>query len=138
MAWIKIPAEHHPFFLGVVPAAPDVETVRMFGSLAVMVNGNMSCGLFARSIMARLNQEDQKAVLLMDGAGPFDPMGNGRSMKDTVIFPEDVMNDARELRRWIERSIAFTRTLPKKTKAKAKKSSPTKATATKKTLMSKP
>jgi len=116
MAWVKIPAEHHPLFQAAMPSAPDIESVRMFGAIALMVNGNMSCGLFARSIMARLSPEDQATVLAMDGGGPFDPMGNGRTMKDTVMLPESVMEDPKELRRWIDRSIAFTRTLPPKKK----------------------
>lgn len=120
MAWVKIPAEHHPLFLEVMPSAPDIEPVRMFGAIALMVNGNMSCGLFARSLMARLSPADQASVLAMDGGAPFDPMGNGRTMKDTVMLPESVMASRKELRHWIERSIAYTRTLPPKKKLKKK------------------
>lgn len=126
MAWVKIPAEHHPLFLAAMPSAPDIESVRMFGAIALMVNGNMSCGLFARSMMARLSPADQATVLAMDGGGPFDPMGNGRTMKDTVMLPESVMADPRELRRWIDRSIAFTRTLPPKAKKKQGGKAPSK------------
>lgn len=135
MAWVKIPAEHHPLFLDVVPSAPDIETVRMFGAIALMVNGNMSCGLFARSMMARLSPADQARVLAMDGGAPFDPMGNGRTMKDTVMLPESVMSSPKELRHWIDRSIAFTRTLPPKNK---KKEAKVKATPPKPTKPAKP
>ncbi|MEW5854776.1 MAG: TfoX/Sxy family protein [Myxococcota bacterium] len=128
MAWVKIPKEHHPIFLEALPEAPDVETITMFGGVGAMVNGNMAGGLFGRSVMVRLPEVDQQRVLAMEGGAPFDPMGNGRTMKDTVMLPEDVMEDG-SLRGWLERAIAYTRTLPPKAKkgGSAKKAAPKKA-----------
>ena len=114
MAWIKIPAENHPIFLDAVPRDPRVATVRMFGGLAAMVNGHMLGGLFARSVVVRLSHEDQKAALALDGSEPFDPMGNGRVMKDTILLAEEVMNDREELRGWLQRALDFTASLPRK------------------------
>lgn len=121
MAWVKIPAEHHPLFLDALPQAPDVQTIKMFGSLAATVNGNMAAGLFARSAMVKLSDADQKRALALEGAAPFDPMGNGRVMTNTVMLPEDVMEDPRALREWIARAIDYARTLPPKKKPAAKK-----------------
>src|SRR5262245_26976020 len=118
MAWIKIPAENHPLFHAAVPTDPRVSVVRMFGGGAGLVNGNMFAGLFARSIIVKLSREDQERALALDGTVPFDPMGNGRVMKDTLLLPDDVMNEPRELRRWVERALTYTATLPAKKKAK--------------------
>jgi TfoX/Sxy family transcriptional regulator of competence genes len=116
MAWVKIPAEHHPMFVDALPKDRRVSVVRMFGGLAAMVNGHMAGGLFARSIVVRLSAEDQRAALALDGTVRFDPMGNGRVMKDTFLLPEEVMDDPAQLRTWLARAVAYTATLPPKKK----------------------
>jgi TfoX/Sxy family transcriptional regulator of competence genes len=129
MAWVKIPKEHHAVFLEALPAAPDVSTVRMFGGIGAMVKGHLAAALFGRSMMVRLDEADRVKAMALEGAAIFDPMGNGRSMKDSVLLPEDVMEDVRDLRAWIVRGVAYTRTLPLKVKKKpaAKKAAPKKA-----------
>ena len=51
MAWVKIPAEHHPLFHAALPDDPRVETMKMFGGVAAKVNGHIFAGLFGRSTM---------------------------------------------------------------------------------------
>jgi TfoX/Sxy family transcriptional regulator of competence genes len=114
MAWIKVPVEHHPLFLAAVPKDRRVTTMRMFGGIAALINGHIFAGLFARSVIVRLSPDDQKTALALDGAGLFDPMGNGRTMTDTVLLPEDVIDDADELRSWLDRALAFAATKPPK------------------------
>lgn len=133
MAWIKIPAENHPLFHASLPRDPRVSTLKMFGGVAAMVNGHMFGGLFARSFIVRLSVADQQEALALDGAEPFDPMGNGRVMKDMVFMPENVMDEPAELRGWLARALAHTASLPRKTKTKTKaaKAKAAKATAPK-------
>ena len=78
----------------------------------------------------KLSESDQQAALAIDGATMFDPMGNGRVMRDTVFLPESVMVEPDELRAWIRKALDFTAGLPAKkkrpgTKAAAKKPSAT-------------
>ena len=131
MAWVKIPQENHPLFRDCLPRDPRVSTVNMFGGVAAKVNGQMFAGLFARGAVVKLSQADQKAALAIDGATMFDPMGNGRVMRDTVFLPESVMVEPDELRAWIQKALDFTASLPAKkrfaTKAAVKKPSATKA-----------
>lgn len=127
MAWVKIPAENHPLFLDAVPADRRVTTVKMFGGICGMVNGNMFGGLFARSVIVRLSPEDQKRAMKLDGTQPFDPMGNGRVMTDTLLLPEDVMDDRQALRGWLQRALDFTATLPKKARRDTKPSTSARA-----------
>jgi TfoX/Sxy family transcriptional regulator of competence genes len=114
MAWVKIPAEHHPIFLAALPSDPRVSTLQMFGGIAAKVNGHMMAGLFGRSAMVRLSKADQDAALALDGAAPFDPMGNNRVMTDSILLPEEVMDDRSQLRDWLARALAYTATLPPK------------------------
>lgn len=127
MPWTKIPPEHHPLFLAALPKDPRISTRMMFGSIAAMLNGNMFSALFARSVMVRLSPADQRAALALDGSVPFDPIGNGRVMRDTVLLAEEVMDDPQVLRDWLRRSFELSLTLPKKAakaKSKAAKAKP--------------
>ena len=114
MAWVKIPAEHHPLFLAAVPKDPRVTTLKMFGGIAAKVNGQMFAGLFAKSFIVKLSEKDHAEALGLDGASVFDPMGNGRLMKDTILMPEETFGEDAELRSWLRRALDHTVTLPPK------------------------
>ena len=60
-------------------------------------------------------------MLALNGAAMFDPMGNGRVMRDTVFLPETVIDDQAELRDWLRKALDHTATLPAKHKAPARK-----------------
>jgi TfoX/Sxy family transcriptional regulator of competence genes len=116
MAWVKIPKENHPLFHACLPRDPRVSTVNMFGGVAAKVNGQMFAGLFARGAVVKLSEADQRVALAIDGAAMFDPMGNGRVMRDTVFLPESVLEDREELRTWLRRGFDHTAALPGKKK----------------------
>jgi TfoX/Sxy family transcriptional regulator of competence genes len=118
MAWVKVPAEHHPIFMAAVPKDRRVTTMQMFGGIAAKVNGQVFGGLFGRSAIVKLSDVDRAEALALDGAGPFDPMGTGRASKDMIMLPEDVMEQPDELRGWLGRALAHTATLPAKKKPK--------------------
>jgi hypothetical protein len=122
MPWVKVPAEHHPLFRAALPHDPRVETLAMFGGVAARVNGHVFAGLFGRSTMLLLPEPDRAKALALPGAGPFDPMGDGRVRSDKVMLPESMMHDAAGLRRWIARAFDHATELPEKKKATAKKS----------------
>jgi hypothetical protein len=112
MAWVKIPQENHPLFRACLPRDPRVSTVNMFGGVAAKVNGQMFAGLFARGAVAKLSASDQQVALAVDGASMFDPMGNGRIMRDTVFLPESVLDEPNELRAWLRKAFEHTAALP--------------------------
>lgn len=103
-------------FEAALPKHKRVTTMAMFGGLAASVNGNMFAGLFGRSAIVRLYGKDHDDALALEGAAPFDPMGNGRVSKDTVMLPEDVFHDDEELRTWLRRALDGAAKLPPKTK----------------------
>lgn len=120
MAWTKIPPENHPLFRAALPRDRRIETLQMFGGVAAKVNGNLFGGTFGRSVMLLLSPEDRAEALTLDGAAPFDPMGNGTKRSDKVQMPETIMDEPAELRAWVKRSFEYAATLPKKP-AKPKK-----------------
>ena len=123
MAWTKIPESHHPLYMAALPKDPRISTLRMFGGLASMVNGHMFSGLFARSALVKLSAADQQEAMALDGSAPFDPMGNGRVMTNTILLADEVMDDPQVLRDWLRRSFEHALTLPPKA-PKAAKSKP--------------
>lgn len=120
MAWVKVPAEHHPLFRAALPRDPRVSTMPLFGGVAAKVNGHIFAGLFGRSVIVSLPEPDRTEALALDGAEPFDPMGNGRVQSQKVMLPADMMDDAPELKAWIARAYAIALDLPRQA-AKAKK-----------------
>jgi TfoX/Sxy family transcriptional regulator of competence genes len=130
MAWVKIPKENHPLFHDCLPRDPRVLTVNMFGGVAAKVNGQMFAGLFGRGALVKISAADQQAALAMDGAAMFDPMGNGRIMRDTVLLPESVMAEPDELRGWLRKALDYTASLPsKKARPMAKRAAKASTTA---------
>ena len=122
MPWVKVPAEHHPIFRAALPKDPRVETMQMFGGIAAKVNGHVFAGLFGRSAMVWLPEPDRATALALEGAEPFDPMGDGRARSDKVMLPEAMMEEPAELRRWLARAFKAAAALPPKPpRAKAAK-----------------
>jgi TfoX/Sxy family transcriptional regulator of competence genes len=122
MAWVKVPPGNHPIFHEALPKDPRVQVMRLFGGVAAKVNGHIFAGLFARSTMVWLPEPDRAAALALEGAAPFDPMGDGRARSDKVMLPESMMEDPPELRRWIARAFTGAVALPAKSaKAAGKK-----------------
>ena len=123
MAWVKVPAEHRAIFVDALPRDPRIERINMFGGIAAKVNGHFFAGLFGRSAMVQLPEPDRAEALALEGAGPFDPMGDGRVRSEKVMLPESIMADEEELRAWLARAFEAALAMPPKAEkpAKAKK-----------------
>jgi TfoX/Sxy family transcriptional regulator of competence genes len=129
MAWVKVPPENHPLFHAALPKDARVETMKMFGGVAAKVNGHLFAGLFGRSTMLLLPEPERAEALALDGAAPFDPMGDGRARSDKVMLPERMMREPAALRSWIARAFKAAAKLPPKAAkpAKSGKAKPAKA-----------
>jgi TfoX/Sxy family transcriptional regulator of competence genes len=124
VAWVKVPAENHPAFLAALPKDSRLETMKMFGGVAAKVNGHIFAGLFGRSVMVWLPESERADALALEGAAPFDPMGDGRARSDKVMLPERFMSDPPQLRRWIARAFKGAAALPPKPPKPAARSAP--------------
>jgi TfoX/Sxy family transcriptional regulator of competence genes len=110
----------------------------MFGGIAAKVNGQMFAGLFAKSFIVKLSEADREEALALDGATPFDPMGNGRVMTHTIQMPEETFGDDAELRAWLVRALDYTVALPPKAAKPAAKKPAAKKPAAKKPAAKQP
>jgi TfoX/Sxy family transcriptional regulator of competence genes len=84
---------------------------KMFGGLAVLVNGNMACGVVGDRLMLRLGHEGAEEALGRPNVRPMD--FTGRPMTGMVyVEPAGLRGVA--LRNWVERALAYARSLPPK------------------------
>jgi TfoX/Sxy family transcriptional regulator of competence genes len=102
-------------FNDAIAGVEGVQTRKMFGYPAAFLNGNMFTGLFRGSMIIRLDESDRQS-LMKTGGQPFEPM-SGRPMREYVVVPAKVIENARDVGRWLERSASYVATLkPKKKK----------------------
>ncbi|MFD2646536.1 TfoX/Sxy family protein [Devosia albogilva] len=96
-----------------MPPQGRIEERRMFGGMAVMLNGNMVvCPTKEGSLIVRVGKEGMADALGIDGATPME-MG-GRVMSGFVLVPGDALEEDEALAGWIRRALAFATTLPAK------------------------
>ena len=96
----------------VLGAGTQVVEKTMFGGLALMVDGNLACGVYQDALLVRVDPATSAGVLTEPSVRPFE-MGNRTSKGWVLVDPAGVAGDA-DLRRWVQRSTAYARTLPPK------------------------
>ena len=94
---------------------PDDEAFtekKMFGGVGFLLNGNMCLGVWKTSLIARLGPEQAEPALNEPYVQEFDI--TGRPMKGWVMVEADGIESSEELSVWIQRSVDFVSTLPRK------------------------
>jgi TfoX/Sxy family transcriptional regulator of competence genes len=117
--WKKSPADLAERFAAALPDHPDLVRKPMFGYPAAFVHGNMVCGLFQDSVVARLGQQGAAEAVAAGRATQFAPMA-GRAMTGYVLVSAADAQDPQVLSAWLRRALEYTLTLPAKP-AKASK-----------------
>ena len=93
--------------------APGVTEQRMFGGLAFLAGGNMAVAVSGKGgLMVRVEPEETDALLAEPGAGPFEM--RGRPLDGWLRVEADAVQGERELAAWVERGLAYARSLPAK------------------------
>lgn len=85
---------------------------KMFGGVGFLINGNMACGVNKQDLIVRLADADSDRALKRAYVRPFDM--TGRPMKGWILVASEGLSADRALAEWIEKSVAFARTLPPK------------------------
>jgi len=85
----------------------------MFGYPCRFVNGNMFTGLHENNMVLRLFENDREKFLKLENAKQFKPMPN-RVMKEYVVIPPQMINDENLLKPWMQLSLNYAKSLPKK------------------------
>jgi TfoX/Sxy family transcriptional regulator of competence genes len=110
----KSPPALEQTFAQAFPDDPRAVPRKMFGYPAGFVNGNMFAGLYETAMVLRLGDADRAAITAKHGALAFEPMG--RPMKGYVTVPGSILDDAGQLRAWVQRAFEHAAALPPKEK----------------------
>lgn len=76
----------------------------------------MFMGLFEDRMFLRLPPADRDKLVDRLGAEPFEPTP-GRQLADYVVLPAAIVTDDAVIGIWVQRALAYARTLPPKGKA---------------------
>jgi TfoX/Sxy family transcriptional regulator of competence genes len=92
--------------------APVVEK-RMFGGIALMLGGNMAVVIRGKGgLMVRVDP-DETAKLAAEPGAEVTEM-RGRPMRGWITVAPDACAKDADLRRWVQRGVTYTQTLPTK------------------------
>jgi hypothetical protein len=95
---------------GVLDERPGVSEKRMFGGIAFMVKDRMSVGIVQDKLMVRVGPDAYEGALRERHVRKMD--FTGRPLSGFVyVLPAGYEADA-DLRRWIERGVAFAASAP--------------------------
>ena len=86
---------------------------RMFGGVCYLVGGNMAFGIYKDNLIIRLGSPERAQQEIDSGrALPFDI--TGKAMKGWVMIPKVRLGADRDYKKWLDRGLAFAKTLPPK------------------------
>ena len=98
----------------------EADTVKMFGGVAFMVNGNMSVGITNKGdLMVRFKSERHAEISEWPGANPI-TFGKGDTKGFLFVDPEAV-ESKKALEKWVKLSLEHILTLPVKVKKSKRK-----------------
>ena len=89
-----------------------VREQKMFGGIAFMVDGHMTVGVVNDELMARVGADGEDEALAQPHARVMD--FTGRPMTGFIQVAAEGVATGDDVRAWVERSLAYTTTLPPK------------------------
>ncbi len=92
--------------------ADRVREQKMFGGIAFMVDGHMTVGVVKNELMARVGPDGDDGALAQPHARMMD--FTGRPMTGFVLVAAPGVASEGDVKAWVDRSLAFTTTLPPK------------------------
>ncbi|AFU99952.1 TfoX/Sxy family protein [Simiduia agarivorans] len=84
----------------------------MFGGLAMMLNGNMCCGVVGEELMARVGPDRYEACLKVPYVRQMD--FTGKPLRGMVYIAAAGVDSEEQLSTWVELSETFALSLPPK------------------------
>jgi TfoX/Sxy family transcriptional regulator of competence genes len=95
-------------------AGEPVEEKKMFGGLAFLLGGHMAVAASGQGgLMVRVPPDETGDLLAEPGASPMEMGGRG-PMAGWLRVSAEAVTDEGSLGRWVERGIAYARSLPAK------------------------
>jgi TfoX/Sxy family transcriptional regulator of competence genes len=94
-------------------AEPGIAEKRMFGGLAFLVNGNMSVAASGQGgLLVRVPPDETESLLEGEHVEPMEM--RGRELRGWLRVDAEGLRSKRDLEAWVERGVAFARSLAPK------------------------
>jgi TfoX/Sxy family transcriptional regulator of competence genes len=90
----------------------NIDEKKMFGGVGFLLNGNPLVGIWKDSLCVRLGPDQAEEALLQPHVEKFD--FTGKPMKGWVLVEPEGVENADQLKGWIERAVKFVGKLPGK------------------------
>jgi TfoX/Sxy family transcriptional regulator of competence genes len=90
----------------------DVEEKKMFGGLAMMLNGNMCVGIIGEELMVRVGSDAYQDALSQTHARKMD--FTGKPLKGFIYVACEGFESDDDLRAWVDRAVSFVLSLGEK------------------------
>ena len=92
---------------------PGLASKKMFGGLGFMLDGHMAvAAASAGSLMVRVDPVDAQGWVDGEAVNPMEM--RGRAMSGWLLVAPEALADDDQLRLWVDRGMAYVRTLPPK------------------------
>jgi TfoX/Sxy family transcriptional regulator of competence genes len=96
-----------------VTGGPAPVEKKMFGGLAFLVGGNMAVAASGQGgILVRVDPEESDDLVASTPARPMEM--RGREMRGWLRVDDEHLRSRAELAAWVERGVAYARSLPEK------------------------
>ncbi len=82
-------SKEETYYLSIVQKIKGAEQSQMFGKPCLKINGKAFACFYENEMVFKLNGDNLKEALSLDGSRLFDPSGKGRAMKEWVQVPFD-------------------------------------------------
>lgn len=96
----------------VLQERPGITEKKMFGGLCLLSRGHMVVGIVGEALMARVGPAAYEKALRRPQVRVMD--FTGRPMKGYVFVDPPGFEEDRDLKRWVDDSLEFVKTLPEK------------------------
>ncbi|HVV57789.1 MAG TPA: TfoX/Sxy family protein [Gaiellaceae bacterium] len=97
----------------VAAGEPALAEKAMFGGLAFLVDGNMAVAASGQGgLLVRVDPAEGDAFVSLPGVRPMEM--RGRVMRGWLRVDGEALRTSKDLAAWVERGLAFARSLPAK------------------------
>ena len=98
--------------LDILALEPSLVQKKMFGGVAVMLQGNLACGVLGNDLMVRVPKDEYEATLTQPHVREMD--FTGRPMRGWVVVGPEATDDDASLQDWVAVCAAYALSLPPK------------------------
>ena len=98
--------------LDILGAEQSLVQKQMFGGGAVMLQGNLACGVIRSDLIIRVPKDEYEAALTRPHVREMD--FTGRPMRGWVVVGPEATDDDRSLQDWVATGAAYALSLPPK------------------------